>query len=186
MPEQPNMVVLPGSTRRALPNSRLIGKSNPEERIRISIFVRRRRHPAGPAIVSNPTAETAQAPAPPGRRAVTGEDWDHFYRANPADLEAVSQWCESNQLKVLDASLSMHRVMAEGAIDKVQHAFQIELNEYEHPKHGFFRGREGDLHIPRRLARVVTGVFGLDARRLGRSPLPRPAARPFRAATGTR
>jgi kumamolisin len=151
MPEQPTMVVLPGSTRRALPNSRVIAKSNPQERIRISVFVRRyRRHPD----------------------------------ADPADLVAVCEWCESNQLKVLDSSIPMHRVMAEGAIGEVQRAFQIELNEYEHPKHGFFRGREGDLHVPRRLARVVTGVFGLEARRLSRTPFPHPAMRTLRAAAG--
>jgi len=179
MPDQPSMVAVPGSTRKALPNSRFIARSNPQEQIRISIFVRRRRHLTTAAIVSTKAIDPQLPGQPPSLTAVKCV----LYGADPADLEAVARWVESHQLKVIDTSVRLHRIMAEGAIETVQRAFQIQLNEYEHPKHGYFRGREGDLHVPRELAGVVIGVFGLEARRMGHSLLPQPA-RTTRAAVG--
>ncbi len=177
MPEQPCMVVVPGSTRKALPNSRFIARSNPQEEIRVSIFVRRRRHLSAAAIVSTKVVDRH---FPCESRAVTAEKCV-FYGVDPADLEAVARWAESHRLMVIDTSIRMHRIMAEGTIATVQRAFQIQLNEYEHPKHGYFRGREGHLYVPPELAGVVIGVFGLEARRMGHSLLPQPV-RTMRAA----
>ena len=45
----------------------------------------------------------------------------------------------------------------------------MQLNEYEHPKTGRFRGRVGEIHVPPDLFGIVQGVFGLDTRPVGRS-----------------
>jgi kumamolisin len=46
-------------------------------------------------------------------------------------------------------------------------AFQVTLNQYEHSR-GKFRGRSGAVSIPTELGGVITDVFGLDDRPVGR------------------
>lgn len=160
------MTILPGSTRKAMPNARLVAKSDPAQRIQVSIYVRRNPNPPAAAVNALQAFET-QLPAQ--RRKISDDEFNALYGADPADLQKVASWAEANNFKVLDSSVPKCRVKVEGAIADVQKAFQLQLNEYEHPENGHFRGREGDVHIPAELTGVITGVFGLDTRRVGRS-----------------
>jgi kumamolisin len=47
-------------------------------------------------------------------------------------------------------------------------AFQSNLGIYHNVEQGEFRGREGELQVPAELDGIVTGVFGLDQRRVAR------------------
>jgi kumamolisin len=49
----------------------------------------------------------------------------------------------------------------------MEKVFQVKLFEYEYPE-GNYRGRVGDVFIPSALKGIVTGVFGLDERRVAR------------------
>jgi kumamolisin len=93
------------------------------------------------------------------------------YGADPADIKEIVDWAEAHKLKVADQSPKRRRVVVEGTIADVNNAFDIQLNEYEHPKTGRYRGREGEIHIPAELSGVIEGVFGLDTRPVGRSRL---------------
>src|SRR5262249_21955737 len=75
----------------------------------------------------------------------------------------------SQGLKVVDESVAKCRIKVQGAISAIQSALSVQLNEYEHPTTGRFRGREGDVQVPSDLAGVITGVYGLDTRRVGES-----------------
>ena len=46
-------------------------------------------------------------------------------------------------------------------------AFAVELNRYDLPDHSY-RGRDGFVHVPKDLADIITGVLGLDNRRVVR------------------
>ena len=76
-------------------------------------------------------------------------------------------WAKASKLEVVETSVPMRRVQVQGAIQDVEKAFSIELNEYEHPQDGQYRGREGEVHVPAELFGIVEGVFGLDTRRVG-------------------
>ncbi|HTW11883.1 MAG TPA: S53 family peptidase, partial [Solirubrobacteraceae bacterium] len=53
-----------------------------------------------------------------------------------------------------------------GTAAQVENAFKPGLGVYESPEQGQFRGREGEIQIPAELEGLVTGVFGLDQRRV--------------------
>lgn len=55
-----------------------------------------------------------------------------------------------------------------GTIAQMEAAFSPGLGVYSHPQQGEFRGREGQLQVPSELKGVITGVFGLDQRRVAR------------------
>ena len=57
---------------------------------------------------------------------------------------------------------------ASGCVAQVEAAFQPGLARYRNAEQGEFRGREGVLHIPAELDGLITGVFGLDERRVAR------------------
>src|SRR5262249_41956220 len=110
---------------------------------------------------------------PGHRERLTGEEFNAIYGADPSDLKAAADWARANSLQVVDESVPKRRLLVRGTIDAMQKAFGTELNEYEHPQQGRFRGREGDLLVSNELAGVVTGVFGLDTRKVGHSRMRR-------------
>jgi kumamolisin len=58
-----------------------------------------------------------------------------------------------------------------GTVAQMQAAFAANLATYRSPEQGLFRGREGELQIPDALDGLITGVFGLDGRRVARRRL---------------
>jgi kumamolisin len=162
------MTILPGSARKLVPSARLIAKSDPNQRITVSIYVRRN---------PNPSAEVLQKVAtfgkqlPGEREKITSDEFNSIYGADPADLKKVADWAETVDLKVADQSVAKRSMRVEGTIGAIEKAFNIELNEYDHPQDGRFRGREGDVHIPSELLGVISGVYGLDTRKVGEERL---------------
>lgn len=168
MPNHTAMTILPGSARKLVPSARLIAKSDPNQRITVSIYVRRN---------PNPSAEVLQKVAtfgkqlPGEREKITSDEFNSIYGADPADLKKVADWAETVDLKVADQSVAKRSMRVEGTIGAIEKAFNIELNEYDHPQDGRFRGREGDVHIPSELLGVISGVYGLDTRKVGEERL---------------
>ncbi len=53
-----------------------------------------------------------------------------------------------------------------GTAAQIEAAFHPRLGMYSHGRDGVLRGREGNVRVPSELAGIVTGVFGLDRRRV--------------------
>jgi kumamolisin len=170
MPEATAKTILPGSLRKAVPNARLIGKSDPTKEINVSIYVRKNPNPPPETVLK---VEEIAKQLPGQRDQLTDEEFNAIYGADPRDLKAAADWAKANSLQVVDESVAKRRLLVRGTIDAIQKAFGTELNEYEHPQHGRFRGREGNLQISNELVGVVTGVFGLDTRKVGHSRMRR-------------
>jgi kumamolisin len=164
MPNQTAMTILPGSTRKRVPSAKLIAKSDPNQKITVSLYVRRNPNPP-PDVLQKVAAFRTQLPGE--REKITNDQFNSIYGADPADLKKVADWVKTAGLKVTDLSVSKRRLKVEGTIGAIEKAFQIELNEYQHPQDGRFRGREGDVHIPSELLGVISGVYGLDTRKVG-------------------
>jgi kumamolisin len=71
-------------------------------------------------------------------------------------------------LTVLEQSSQTMSLRLSGSAAQMEAAFKPGLGVYSHPEQGEFRGREGQLQIPADLEGLVTGVFGLDQRRVAR------------------
>ena len=160
-----DLVTIPGSNRSAVPNAKRMRKSDYKARIKVSIYARQKPTVAG-QIRSKLDELNTKLPAQ--RDYLKGNAFDAAFGADPADLDRITQWAKVNKLKVLDTSVPTRRVLIEGTIGDVCKAFGTELDEYEHPTRGHFRGRVGPLYIPADLSGIVQGVFGLDTRPVGR------------------
>ena len=79
-------------------------------------------------------------------------------------LAAVEQFARDHGLTVAESSPERRTVRLSGTVAEVSEAFGVELHRYDHPVHGSFRGRTGQIYLPAELSDVVEGVFGLDNR----------------------
>src|SRR5260221_8891410 len=159
-------VVLAGSTRPAPSQSRLIGKSDAAARLRVSIYLR--RNPAFPLAAAS-VADGLGAQLPRARTYLTDQQFNEVFGADPGELKQVEAWAARSRLTVASSSVPHRRVIVEGSLADIETAFGVELNEYEHPKIGRYRGRAGAVHLPADLSGVVQGAFGLDNRRRRRA-----------------
>src|SRR5262245_26368058 len=166
-----NRFAISGSDHAAAPEAKLLGKADAQQRIKVSIYVRPNPHSAAQA---TRTIEAMNAELPGQRKYLKGSDFDAAYGADAADLDKVAAWAKQHKLSVVDQSVPKRRIQVTGTIGDVSAAFGVELKEYEHPKLGHYRGREGQIYVPEDLAGIVTGVFGLDTRPLGHSRRKRP------------
>jgi len=75
---------------------------------------------------------------------------------------------EQRGLTVLETSSATLSLRLSGTATQMESVFKPALAVYSHPEQGEFRGREGQLQIPAELEGLITGVFGLDQRRVAR------------------
>jgi kumamolisin len=143
-------VALSGSERAPLSGASLVGPTNPNQLVEISIMLKQRRalH-----------LEDLQG------KILSHDDFASAYGAEPEQIERVKAFARANQLHVVEHGDEVARrtVKVQGTVANLEKAFSVTLNDYEHPV-GRFRGRTGAIHIPAELTDVIQGVFGLDNR----------------------
>jgi kumamolisin len=104
---------------------------------------------------------------PPGRRRfLSNEEFAAKYGASQTDLDTVARFARSHDLEVVEISIMGRTVVLSGTAEKMSQVFAVELKRYE-KEAGDYRGHEGPIHIPKEIAEVVVGVFGLDNRPVG-------------------
>ena len=159
------MIAIPGSYRPPLKGAIELRKSDPAQRIKVSIYARRNPHRASKveALISELNGQP-----PAKRRYPSRDEFSAMFGADPEDLKAIVKWAQANKLSVLDESVRTRRVLVEGTVADVNAAFGVQLVDYLHPHQYHYRGREGAVHVPAALFGVIEGVFGLDSRRVGR------------------
>lgn len=146
-------VDLPGSQRPAKADAKRLRDADPNARVEVTLEL---RHPALPGandLPANPLSRSELAAK---------------YGASAADAEQVSEVLKGYGLKVEEVSLATWSMRVSGPVSAMEAAFNAKLGIYHSREQGEFRGREGKLQIPIELAGIVTGVFGLDERRVAR------------------
>jgi kumamolisin len=157
-------VRLEGSERRRKPGAVRIGDVSAGAPVELTLTV---RHPALPAHGRPSTrAQLARAHA-----------------VDPDDTAAVQRVLARFGLTVGDVSPLTGSINVTGTAAQIEAAFAPRLGVYRSAGGQEFRGREGELEVPRALRDVVVGVFGLDQRRVARRRVR--AARAARVAAGT-
>jgi hypothetical protein len=156
----PNYTPLANTERRAVRGARRTGAANPQETLSASIRIRRR--PGAPPLPNSqqlgPSAQTIG-------HALTREEFAKTYGADPADIETISHFARTHDMKVVESSIPRRTVVLSGKVSQFTKAFATDLGQYDSPN-GSYRGREGTLHIPTELNGIVEGIFGLDNRRM--------------------
>jgi len=146
-------VELPGSHRPVKGDAKRVRDADPQARVEVTITLR------GPKL-----PDASHLPSAP----LSPEQFRKQYGASAADAEKVSQALTPLGLKVEEVSLPTRSMRVSGSVAAMEDAFQAHLGIYDSSSQGHFRGREGAIKVPLELAGIVTGVHGLDQRRVAR------------------
>jgi kumamolisin len=145
-------VRLAGSERPRKHEAERIGDVDPASKVEVTVTLRGAELPA------------LDAEAPPMSRA----ELERSYGADGADVAKVKSALEPFGLTVDKVSTVGRSVQVSGTAAQIEAAFHAGLGVYRSAAGHEFRGRGGTLQIPAALDGIVTGVFGLDQRRVAR------------------
>ncbi len=159
-------VPLEGSDRTAKPDAVRLRGVRATSRVEVTVTV---RHPDLP---------------PPGAP-LTREQLEREYAVSPDDTAAVRRVLGRFGLTVNEGPPATGSLVVRGTAAQIEAAFQPGLGMYRGATGAQFRGREGQLKVPRALRGVLTGVFGLDQRRVAHRRLGTPHATRAAASGGS-
>jgi kumamolisin len=97
---------------------------------------------------------------------MTREQLAEKFGARKADADKVAKCLKKFGLKVEEVSLETRSMRVSGTAKVVEAAFKPDWVIMRSPAYGAYRGRQGPIYIPVELKGIVTGVFGLDERRM--------------------
>jgi kumamolisin len=144
-------VVLEGSHRPLATNARVVHEPVPsDEKLEVTVTLR-----------GKPLPEDVERRRSPQQVA-------EAFAASKEDADAVVAALEQEGLHVVDVSLPTRSIKVRGSVAQFEHALGVDFVRYENDQQGTFRGRKGDLSVPPSIADKVTGIFGLDQRRVAR------------------
>jgi kumamolisin len=143
-------VRIAGSEKRKPAGARAVGPAAPDQVLEVTVRVRRRQALPSPL---------AGAPGP----ILSSEEFRDRHGADPGDLVRVEAFAHEHGLSVVRSSRAQRSVHLLGTVAAMQAAFGSRLTTYRLGRQRF-RGRTGAITIPRELAGIVEGVFGLDDR----------------------
>ncbi len=146
-------VVLKGSNRAKDPTATPVGELDPNDQIDLTIGL------VGPQL-PGPDEYVGQTLSP--------AEFAKRFGSNQADADKVAKCLEKYGLKVLDVSLANRSMRVIGSAADIQKAFRSDMMIMRSPLGVEYRGRHGTIQIPAELKGLVTGVFGLDERRMAR------------------
>ena len=150
-------VTLKGSERTAMPGARVLAPADPNERLEVSVIVRRCARTALQMRVSKLAA---------GNRSVgylSREEFAQEHAADPCDLAKVRRFAAAHGLIVAQEHAARRTVVLSGTVAQFNNAFSIQLQRFAYSG-GTYRGRTGALLLPQELDGIVEAVMGLDNR----------------------
>ena len=171
---------LRGSERSPLPDSRLLGSADPDERLEVTVFVRA----ADRQGLEDRLQRLAKGEGAADR--LSRPEFARHHGAGRADLDAVRDFAESHGLAVVQEHSGRRTIVLAGTVAHFNDAFGVDLLRYSHPD-GTYRGHRGPVQIPAELDGIVEAVLGLDDRPQARPHFrmkaagPRRRSRPARA-----
>jgi kumamolisin len=157
-------VVLANSYRPASSGARRIADLDPQARVEVTVTIR------GPALPS--PDEMPAVPLSPAEFAAR-------YGAE-RDAEKVADVLRGFGLAIDGISQAGRSLRVSGPASAFEAAFKAKLGIYQQGKRGDYRGREGELQVPKALDGLITGIHGLDQRRVAHrkvaaaAPVPAP------------
>ena len=149
---------LPGSNRRPLAGAKVVGAVDADQRIEITIQVRRR-----PGSDLDATVNKIASQGIADRKYLTRAELASQAGADPADIAKIDGFAHEHALTVVEADAARRTVKLSGRIADLSAAFGVKLKRYKAGAVSY-RGRTGSLTIPAELQGIVERVLGLDDR----------------------
>ena len=149
-------ILLKGSERSAVPGARIVAPANPNERLEVSVLVRRR----GLQAMQSRVAALAAGKRMPH---LSREEFAREHGADPSDLAKVRSFAESQGLQVLQEDAARRTVILSGTVAQFCAALGVQLHHVSYAG-GTYRGRMGGIYLPAEWDGVVEAILGLDNR----------------------
>ena len=150
-------VTLKGSERAAVQGAQ-VAPANPNERLEVSIIIRRRARDALQARVAALAASNGRA-----NGFLSREDFAKQHAAAPADLAAIRSFASAHGLTVVEEHAARRTMVLSGTVAQFNAAFSVQLKQFSDAR-GTYRGRTGNIQLPEELDGIVEAVLGLDNR----------------------
>ena len=150
-------ITLKGSERVTMPGAHVVAPADPNERLEVTVLVRRRAGKALHALAAQFAAGNATAAC------LSREEFAARHGADAADLAAVRTFASAYGLVVVLEHAARRTVMLSGTVAQFNAAFGIRLQRMQHDSCSY-RGRTGSIQLPDSLEGVVEAVLGLDSR----------------------
>ncbi len=146
---------LAASYRRPLPRSEVLGPADPQERVHVSLYLRRRQNLPADVLA--------------GRRRLTRDELRTQYGAHPDDVEHVREALVRHGIELVEADPGTRRMVVAGTVTAFCEAFgtavsRVRTAHPQSPDGVVHRYRTAALNLPNALSGVVTAVLGLDDR----------------------
>jgi kumamolisin len=149
-------VKLAGSERIAMPGARVAGKIPPEERFEVTVRLR-------PGALLPTSADFRQDQPLRQRRYLSRASYARKFGTSGADFAKLRAFAKKYGLVAVEENAARHSTVLSGSAAAFSAAFAVTLRYYAHAN-GSYRGRVGSIRLPKSLAGIVQGVFGLDNR----------------------
>src|SRR5450432_3616166 len=145
--------LLPGSKRGKDPATTVVGGVDPKEKITVTINL------AGPKL---PSADEYIG------ETLMPDEFNRKFGASQESADKVANALKQFGITVESVSLPTRSMTVSGTAAAMEKAFKPNLEIVRSARDGLYRGREGSLYIPAELKGLVTGIFGLDERRMAK------------------
>lgn len=158
-------VPLAGSHRELLPNSRPAGSIDPSEITSVTVRTRAATNIAE----LEGKLETLYEQPLNERVYLSREDLARQHGGRAEDLDAIEQFAQQHNLVVSHRSAAERTLVLTGKLGDLLNAFHADLHVFHHSS-GTYRGRRGEIYIPKPFEGIITGIFGFDTRPKHKSP----------------
>jgi kumamolisin len=152
-------VTLPGSKRTLLANSRPAGPVDPKEIASLTVRI---RSVGDPAALEKRVQQQSRLPLA-DRTYLSRAELALSHGAKAEDLDLVERLAHQHNLIIAHRSAAERSIVLKGTLGDLLSLFPADVQVYHHST-GTYRGRQGDIQIPKALDGIVTGVFGFDSR----------------------
>jgi kumamolisin len=149
-------VPIPGSAPKHGAKTQWASAVPPDQQAEVTIILRRSE---GSARASNMGEELLSGQAPHLSR----EEAAQAIATAPEDVAAVGSFIQKYGLTIVEENPAARTVRVRGTAEQLENAFGIQLRRVQVKGHQYL-SYEGRISVPKPLARVITGVLGLDQR----------------------
>ena len=173
---------VPGSEKKTLPNAKVIGAVDPNDRIEVTVVIRPRTS-GGSSRAPKAAAEEAMkkgSQLPEQRQYISREAFAAQRGAHPEDVAKVEAFAQEHNLTVVEVSVPKRSIRLAGTIENLTVAFRPNLKKSKVGSRTV-RTRTGGVSVPKELGDIVVAVLGFDNR-----PAARPHCRSLGGATARR
>ena len=149
-------VSLEGSEHPQAPEHKQLSKTAAGETMRVTLILHR-KNANQIKDVKDFAASSGAAP----RKHMTHAEFAAQHGADPADMKKVTDYFQSQGLKVVETNDARRSVVVEGAVDSINKAFGVEMCDYDSPR-GKYHSHDGAAKLPQDIAPLIAAMTGLD------------------------